>query len=133
MANAILGMDVADFTRLAESLDEYAGSVGNIIDEVLWDEAGPRIAAEIKQLLPRSNRDWKGKKKAASKAAPFAQRNEMLAVTVHTKYAYHYLYFPDDGSNTRRHVGNQQFMLRGAENKQDEIINLCLTRLTNIE
>ena len=133
MANAILGMDINELIRIAESLEKYAGNVGNVIDDVLWNEGAQRISEEITRLLPVSGREWQGKKKAAKMAAPFTQTNEMLAVTVHTKYAYHYLYFPDDGSNTRRHVGNQQFMLRGAENKQEEIANLVLKRLTNIE
>ena len=117
--------------RFAEALENYEGKAGQVINDVLWNEAGTLIVEGIMPLLPRSGRKpWKGKPKAAASAMPFTQKNETLAVTVKTKNAYHYLYFPDDGSNTRRHVGNQQFMLRGAEDKQDEIIERCITRLT---
>ena len=61
---------------------------------------------------------------------PFTENTgEELAVTIKTKPKYDYLYFPDDGSNTRRHVGNQQFMRRGAEKSRDRIIDICVGRL----
>ena len=117
--------------RFAEALENYDGYAGQVINDVLWNEAGQLIAEGIIPLLPRSGRTWRGKKAAAASTMPFTQKNETLAVTVKTKNAYHYLYFPDDGSNTRNHVGNQQFMLRGAEDQQDEIIERCFARLTN--
>ena len=43
--------------------------------------------------------------------------------------AWNYLYFPDDGSNTVRHRGNQQFMLRGAQDAAPKIADEICTRL----
>ena len=54
----------------------------------------------------------------------------MLSVTIKTVNAYNYLYFPDDGSNTKKHAGNQQFMASGAENASDRIMELCIGHLT---
>lgn len=112
---------------------EHPEYVGEAINDVIWNEAAPLIQESIQRLLPESGRKWRGKKPAAKSAAPFTQTNESLAVTVKTKYAYHYLYFPDDGSTTRKHAGNQQFMLRGAEAKQEEIIERCIAKLTEFE
>jgi hypothetical protein len=53
-----------------------------------------------------------------------------LSTTVRSAQKYQYLYFPDDGTNTRRHVGNQQFFLRGAEDAAGEIVDVCIEKLT---
>lgn len=132
MASTKLSLDNKGFNELTEAMQNYSDYAGEVVNEVLWDEGGALIAESIQRLLPESGRHWRGKKQAAKQAAPFTQTNEPLAVTVRSKSAYNYLYFPDDGSTTRKHAGNQQFMLRGAEEKQDEIINLCIVRLTKI-
>ena len=59
----------------------------------------------------------------------FNQDDDMLAVTVAARGKYSYMYFPDDGSNTEKHRGNQQFMKRGAERATERIIELCTGRL----
>ena len=124
-------LDAAEFDRLTEHIKEYQGDAENVINEVLWGEGAQRINDAIMIFLPRSGRTWRGKAKAAKDAAPFTQTNDNLSVTIHTKGAYHYLYFPDDGSTTRKHEGNQQFMFRGAESEQEHIIDLCIAKLIN--
>lgn len=131
MARIDFSVETELFDRFAESVKEYPGNAEKAINEVLWMQGGGLIGESIKLILPRSGRTWRGKKKAAADAAPFTQTNENLSVTVRTKNAYHYLYFPDDGSNTRKHAGNMQFMYRGAENEQENIINLCIAKVTN--
>jgi predicted small lipoprotein YifL len=60
----------------------------------------------------------------------FTQSNGPLSVTIAARGRYGYLYFPDDGTNTKRHAGNQQFMMRGAENATAQIVDLCIGKLT---
>lgn len=116
--------------RLLNAMAECSRKCGPIIDDVLHNEGGKLINDEIMQILPVSGRKpWKGKKTAAKSAQPFKQDNGTLSVTVKTKNAYHYLYFPDDGTNTKRHAGEQYFMKRGAENSAEEIIDRCVQRL----
>ena len=88
---------------------------------------------DLYAVLPSSGRRWKGKKRPARSAMPrsFDQDDDLLAVTIAARGVYHYLYFPDDGSNTRKHAGNQQFMYRGAERASPKIIELCLGKLVN--
>jgi len=82
-------------------------------------------------LIPSSGRQWRGKRAPAASADSLQQLNtEMLAVTIKSKTAYNYLYFPDDGTNTIRHAGNQQFFQRGAEEAADTVVELCLGKLT---
>ena len=133
MAGTTLRFDAEAFNRLEEAMKGYQGNVENKINEVLWNEGGVMIEEAIMQLLPFSGRNWKGKKPAAKSSKPFVQGKGNLSVTVKTKKDYGYLYFPDDGSNTRKHAGNQQFMLGGAENEQEEIIQRCIAKLINIE
>lgn len=122
-------LEAAEFDRLANLIKEFPDHAVNAINEILWNEGGQIINDAIMDLLPQSGRSWSGKPTAAKNAAPFTQKNENLSVTVHTKDPYHYLYFPDDGSRTLRHEGNQHFMFRGAENEQDRIIDLCIANI----
>ena len=109
-------------------LNEVQGA-GDIINDILHNEAGPLIQEAIQPLIPVSGKHWKGKKSPARTSASLRSTNEPLAVTVRSAKSYQYLYFPDDGSNTRRHAGNQQFFKRGAEMVEDQIISRCLGAL----
>jgi hypothetical protein len=117
---------------LATTMEQYGAGAGQIVDEVLRGQGAQLIKDRIAPLIPRSGRTWKGKGRAAAAAMPasFQQDNEPQAVTIAARNKYHYLYFPDDGSNTARHAGNKQFMRRGAESASAEIIELCIGRLT---
>lgn len=132
MARQTLSLEIEAFDKLTEAMKAYGDNAIDVINQTLWNEGGQMITDAIMQLLPQSGRSWVGKKPAAKSSAPFTQVNENLSVTVKTKSAYNYLYFPDDGSTTRKHAGNQQFMLGGATNQQDAIIELCIGKLTQI-
>ena len=107
---------------LTSMMEQYGAGAGQIVDDILHNQGA--------QLI--KDRTWKGKGRSASAAMPasFQQDNAPQSVTIAARNKYHYLYFPDDGSNTVRHAGNQQFMRRGAENASAEIIDLCLGKLT---
>ena len=129
MASNTFKLDYSQAERLQQAMNKYEGYAGREIDDVLHNEGGKLITEEIMRLLPESGRKWVGKKAAAKRAKPFEQKNESLSVTIRTVPAYHYLYFPDDGSNTTRHAGQQHFMFRGAENQTARIMELCINRL----
>lgn len=125
-------LDVKQVEQLEKLIDEAGTDAGRIIDDVLAKTGFKLISEKIVTLLPRSGRDWNGKPTAAANTMPFqAKKTEPLSITVMSKPKYDYLYFPDDGSNTRRHVGNQHFMQRGAEAVTGEIIDACLKALTD--
>lgn len=129
MARATFALDTESYNKLFEAMKQYEGQAPRTVNEVLWNEGGPLINDAIINLLPVSNREWVGKKPAAKRSAPFTQENGELSVTIKTKSAYNYLYFPDDGTNTRKHAGEQHFMFGGAEAKQNDIIDLCISAL----
>ena len=126
-------LDDRQIETLQRAMQLYGDQAGRTVDDVLHREGADLIREEIMRLLPESGRDWKGKRTAAKRAQPFTQKNESLAVTIKTRSAYHYLYFPDDGSNTRNHVGYKgkprEFMFHGAENQAGRIMDLCINRL----
>ena len=126
-------LDSQEYETLIKAMRLYGDHAGRMVDDVLHNEGANLIKEEIMRLLPESGRKWKGKRTAAKRAQPFTQKNESLAVTIKTRSAYHYLYFPDDGSNTRNHVGYKgkprEFMFHGAENQQGRIMDLCINRL----
>ena len=130
---ATFKLDARQHETLLRAMRLYGDHAGKTVDDVLHNEGGRLIQEEIMRLLPESGRDWKGKRTAAKRTQPFTQKNESLAVTIRTKSAYHYLYFPDDGTNTKRHVGYKgkprEFMFKGAENQTSRIMDLCINRL----
>lgn len=113
MAEFYLDEDALD--GLEADFDSYPELIGPAIDEVLQGEGAKAIKEGIDALIPRSGRRWRGKAAPAHGAEWQRVDAAPLAVTVATSTRYHYLYFPDDGSNTRRHVGNRQMFRRGLE------------------
>lgn len=124
-------LEYDDLDRLHEAMSEYAGKAGEVVNDVLHGEGAEIIKDRIMNLLPASGRSWKGKRAAASSTMPFRHESETLAVTVKSKTAYNYLYFPDDGSNTIHHAGNQQFMREGGESAATDIIDICIAKLVD--
>lgn len=128
---SVFRLNSQDFERLEEAMKNFQGNTENAINEVLHNEGGQLIHDEIKRLMPMSGKQWKGKKAPAKTSNSLQIVGGNLSVTVTTKKAYQYLYFPDDGSNTRRHAGNQQFFLNSGENQKEQIMNLCINKLVN--
>ena len=126
-------LDAKQHETLMRAMQLYGDQAGRTVDEVLHNVGAELIREEIMRLLPESGRTWKGKRTAAKYAQPFTQKNDSLAVTIKTRSAYHYLYFPDDGSNTRNHVGYKgkprEFMFHGADNQKNRIMDICINRL----
>lgn len=120
-----------DFEGIQNVISEYGDIGRSVINEVLHGDGAKKIQDEIMRILPYSGKIWRGKKTAARNAQPFTKREGNLEVKIFSKSTYGYLYFPDDGSNTKRHYGDQQFMRKGAENAAPDIIERCLGRLTN--
>ena len=126
-----LSLDISQFDDLQKAMKEYEGNTEQTINDVLHNEAGQLIHDAIKPLIPSSGKEWKGKKTPARVSNSLQKVNENLAVTIKSKKDYNYLYFPDDGTNTRRHIGNQQFFRRGGESQTEEIIDRCIIRLVS--
>lgn len=124
-------MDTQEVERLFNAVRNFPGMAEKSINEVFHTDAPPLVSEEIKRLMPTSGKQWKGKAPAAKTAKSLTDEKANLSFAVKTTGKYHYLYFPDDGTNTSRHVGNQQFFQRGGENKQSEIVDRCIGRITS--
>lgn len=125
-------VEFQEMEELEKLMDTYEGAARKAINDVLHGEGGELIKNRIQSLIPASGRTWSKKKTAASAADALEQKNEeMLAVTVKSKTAYNYLYFPDDGSDTVRHAGGKEFFRQGAEESMDGVLDLCLGRLVD--
>lgn len=123
-------MDTKEIERLHKAIRNFPGNAEEAINDVFHNDAPPLVAESIRRLIPTSGRKWKGKAPAAKGAKSLTDETANLSFTVKTTGKYHYLYFPDDGSNTVNHVGNQHFFQRGGEAKQSEIVDRCITRIT---
>lgn len=125
-------MDAKQVDKIFDAIKEFAEGreAERIVNNYLQGEGGDIISEQIHSILPVSGRKWKGKAAAASSVMPFKKESKKnLTVTIKTKSKYHYLYFPDDGSSTTHHFGNQQFMFDGASRKAEEIGDTILERL----
>lgn len=118
-----------DFERLQKALENFPGNSEKAINEVLHGEGGALIQESIRRLIPVSGKTWRGK------AAPAKTGNSLmlvpgnLSVTTKSTKRYQYLYFPNDGTNTRRHVGNQQFFPQGVEDVEREVVDRCVDNI----
>lgn len=125
-------LNIGEIERLQKAMADYVGNTEEVINNVIHNEGGPLIEEQIYLLMPVSKgKGWKGKKPHAKHSKSLKSVNSNLAVTVKTTNKYHYLYFPDDGTNTRRHIGNKQFFRKGGEAVTDEIIDRCIAKLVN--
>lgn len=118
-------MDESNVIALEETIKEYQEGAEEKINRYLHDTGYSKFEQSIINAMPESGRQWKGKRTAAknSKSLQDKDKNENLAVTIRARTEYGYLYFPNDGTNTVRHQGNQQFFKKGVEEKQDEAVN----------
>lgn len=121
-------LDFSEAEHLEEKMRAYQGDTEEAINDVLHNYAGDRAQVDIYRLMPVSK---KGKGSHAKNSKSLRNVLGNLSVTVTTNGKFGYLYFPDDGTSTRRHVGNQRFFERGGESAMDDIIERCVTRLTN--
>ena len=121
-----LTLSAEEFDRVLKVIEQFPGNAEKVINEVLPGEGAELIQERIRKYMPVSSKK-KGSHAADAKSLTPIGTN--LAVTVKSTNKYHYLYFPDDGTNTRRHVGNQQFFLRGAEDSSGEIVDILTEKL----
>ena len=127
----MMKINFSDSDKLLSAMKAFEGEVEPIINDVLHNQAGELIQESIRRLMPVSNKTWKGKAPAAKTGKSLQNVVGNLSITVTTSKKHQYLYFPNDGSNTRRHVGNQQFFEEGGEAVKDDIIERCVERLIN--
>jgi len=129
---AVFEMDRKEIERLLSTIKNFPNVAEKSINSVLYTEAPPIITEEIKRLMPVSGATWKGKKNAAKHSNSITERSgerRNLSIVVGTVSDYHYLYFPDDGTNTYRHAGNKRFFERGGQASSQEVVDRCIARV----
>lgn len=126
-------INASELDKIENLFQSFGDKAYSIINETMHNSPAFEIATDnIQPLLPSSGRHWKGKGAAAASTQPFRKGpNELLTLIVRSKTKYNYLYFPDDGSNTVHHMGNQHFMQHGAENSLGAIADLCTANVIN--
>lgn len=122
-------IDTYGMDRLISALHDFEGDTESVINDVLHNEAGDLAQEAIRNLMPVSGKHWKGKRPCAKASKSMRNDKGNLEVTVRNTSHYSYLYFPNDGSNTRRHAGQQFFFERGGESVVDDIVNRCIEKL----
>lgn len=129
--SATMSLNAEDFERLQKVLENFPGNSEEAINEVLHGEGGTLIQESIRRLIPESGKTWKGKAAPARSGKSLMLVPGNLSVTTKNTKRYQYLYFPNDGTNTRRHAGNQQFFPRGVEDVEREVVDRCIDNIIN--
>lgn len=128
-------VDVTQIERLTEALQRFGDQSTVAVSQYLAETGYRQITESITRLLPVSGRHWSGKPTGARSAGAAAfgmEQTDLMSITVRSVKPYNYLYFPDDGGNTKRHAGRQHFMQRGAEASTDSIVDGICTRLVEL-
>ena len=126
-------LDFSEVIDIEMAIEMYGQGSGQVIDKVLHGKGARIIKRAIPPHIHPSGRDWLGKADSIagkpSGGDRLSQDNGNLQVTIAARGRHSYLYFPDDGTNTMNHAGDQQFMRLGAEDQQQNIIDLCIDDL----
>lgn len=124
-------LDQSDFDRLAEAMKKAADNAEKAVtDSLNSTEVKKILMNSITNLTPVSSAkiaSWHPVH--AKEAKPYTSKKENLSITIKSKKQFGYLYFPDDGSNTKNHVGMQQFMIKGAEQVKDSVIDIVINKI----
>lgn len=118
-------LDVSKMEQLTKTIKQFQAEAETKINTYLHGEGYRRFEQAIHNAMPVSGRNWNGKKAPAktSHSIQDKDKEENLAVTLRSTTVYGYLYFPDDGSNTKNHYGGQHFFEQGVENETTQAIN----------
>jgi hypothetical protein len=121
-----------NFDELQGAIEQYQSVAEKSIGEVLKGEGAEEIMTGIKAKIHPSNRKWKGKPRASKLAKSLTvnqKKSTDLAVVINTTNKYQYLYFPDDGTNSHNHHGEQHFMIKGSEDKAGKVLKMCVENI----
>lgn len=129
---AAFDVNYKEVESFADLFEKYGDDAYKTVNEVIHsNEAVDIIKGNIQKLIPTGHEWWKGSHPHANQA-PLGrlldhETKEMLSTSISTtgRGKFYYLVFPDS------YTGDQDFMGRGAENSTEEIINLCLGKLTD--
>lgn len=119
--------------QLQEKMERFGKGAGQVIQGVYNEFAAKEIKQNILPLVHSSGRVFRGHRQGAKAAGPekvFTHQVKDLSLVVRTNGKFGYLYFPDDGSTSRKHAGQQHFMQKGLDRSTDTIIERCLAALT---
>lgn len=133
MSRGWYSVDFREAWEIETGIEMYGAGSGQVIDEVLHGEGADRIKRAIPSRIHPSGRKWNGKGKSIAgdpgAGSRLSQDDAPLQVTIAARGALRYLYFPDDGTDTVNHAGDQQFMREGAESEEQSIIDMCMDAL----
>ena len=128
MAGVKFELDSKDIDRLVGAIKQYEGDAEQALGNYLENEADKIFRPSIENLIPVSDTD----KKHARTSAPLTGDMEgNLSLYIHTKKAWHYLYFPDEGEGTSKGQKPHDFMNEGIEKQYDTVVNGMIDALIN--
>lgn len=129
-------LDYSDMERIKKSILNCGESSERVINNYLHDVAGEKITKSITRFIPVSKRD----KTHAKHSNWSEQANYNLAVNISNSLkgkrgkSFYYLYYVVTGTGTNKKKGPNDFMKKGLDQEQNNIVNGIINELDkNIE
>lgn len=126
-------MDGQEIEKIMAQASKLGEQAENVVNEVLHGNMVKNwLVNEITDKTPVSTAKIASWHPIHAKMAkPYTSQKGNLSVTIKSKKTFNYLYFPDDGSNTRNHAGMQHFMLHGAEKASEKITEELIKKIVD--
>jgi hypothetical protein len=102
-------LDASELDRLMSAAAQWSEVSEAAINKVFKGDGADYIVKCIDALMPKSGRRFKGHTSGVKGTNWSRITPGNLQVTIGAVTKRLYVYFPDDGSNTKRHAGNQHF------------------------
>lgn len=126
-------VDFHEAWEIETAIEMYGEGSGQVIDRILHGKGADLIKRAIVGHIHPSGRRWPGKTASIAqnpgRSGRLSQDDAPMQVTIAARGSLRYLYFPDDGTDTVNHAGDQQFMRLGAEDEEQNIIDMCMDAL----
>ena len=131
--SGVLNIKDEGIDQLSQAIERYGAGSGQIIQEVFDGFAANEIKENVVPHIHPSGRTFIDHRTSATRAGigrVFQHHVNGLTLTVESKGNFGYLFFPDVGQGAhQKRKGAQEFMLAGARDATQQIIDRCLARL----
>ena len=125
MAGVDFSLKEEDLGRIQEAIMDFGDDAERVINDYLRNEANAKFIKSITNLIPVS----KINKRHAKTSNPLDTKFYNLALYIHTKSKFNYLYFPQNAEGQSRNNSPNDFMEKGIDAEYNNVVNEMIEKL----
>lgn len=125
MARAIFKLSEEDLDLIRIRIKNFEGDAERVINDYLRNEANAKFIKSITNLIPVS----KINKRHAKTSNPLDTKFYNLALYIHTKSKFNYLYFPQNAEGQSKNNSPNDFMEEGIDAEYNNVVNEMMEKL----